>query len=38
MNTVSAAATAAPRFTGCPSLSSVISSAASPRMMSSSMK
>ena len=38
MNAVSAAATDAPRFTGCPSNSSVISSAASPRMMSSSPK
>ncbi len=36
--TPSAAATAAPRFTGCPSRSSVISSAARPRMMSSSLK
>ena len=37
-NTCSAARTAAPSFTGNPSRSSVISSAASPRMMSSSLK
>src|SRR6185436_957973 len=36
--TPSAAATAAPRLTGCPSRSSVISSAARPRTMSSSLK